>query len=211
LPEQAQAALLLAAVADGPDLRAAATAISGPGARTLMPAEQLGLIKIDRTGLHFSHPLVRSAIYHTAPFAQRAAAHRELASALHDQPDRRAWHLAAAALDPDEQVASLLEATATQAQRRGGAAAAALAMERAAELSPDPEDQARRLIAAASAAVPTGQGDWVRDLATPRPRRHSGPRTAAGGPARSRVGAGLVGPAFRSAAGAHLGRQRGIA
>ena len=166
LPEPAQAALLLAAVADDPDLSAATTAVSGPGAQTLVPAEQLGLIKIDRTGLHFSHPLVRSAIYHSAPFAQRAAAHRELASALHNQPDRRAWHLAAAALQPDEHVAALLEATATQAQHRGGAAAAALALERAAELSPDPEDQARRLAAAASAAVPTGQADWVEDLAT---------------------------------------------
>src|SRR5580704_16256522 len=164
LPEPAQAALLLAAVADGPDLSAAATAVAGPGAQTLAPAEQLGLIKIDRTGLGFSHPLVRSAIYHSAPFAQQAAAHRQLAGALHDQPDRRAWHLAAAALHPDEQVASLLEATATQAQRRGGAAAAALAMERAAELSPDPEDQARRLVAAGSAAVSTGQADWVEDL-----------------------------------------------
>ena len=164
LPEPARAALLLAAVADGPDLSAAATAVSGPGAQTLAPAEQLGLIKIDRTGLQFSHPLVRSAIYHSAPFARRAAAHRELASALHDQPDRRAWHLAAAALHPDEQVASLLEATAAQAQRRGGAAAAALAMERAAELSPDRADQARRLVAAASAAVSTGQADWVEDL-----------------------------------------------
>jgi DNA-binding CsgD family transcriptional regulator len=165
LPEQTQAALLLAAVADGQDLRAATAAFSGPGARNLEPAEQLGLVKIDRTGLRFSHPLVRSAIYHSAPFAQRAAAHRELASVLHDQPDRRAWHLAAATLHPDEEVASLLEATATQAQRRGGAAAAALAMERAAELSPDVGDQARRLVAAASAAVPAGQGDWVQDLA----------------------------------------------
>src|SRR6266576_2923861 len=166
LPEQAQAALLLAAVADGPDLRAAATAVSGPDARALTPAEQLGLVKVDRTGLQFSHPLVRSALYHSAPFAQRAAAHRQLAGALHDQPDRRAWHLAAAALQPDEHVASLLEATAAQAQHRGGAAAAALAMERAAELSPDRADQARRLVAAASAAVPTGQGDWVQELAT---------------------------------------------
>ena len=66
----------------------------------------------------------------------------------------------------DEQVASQLEASATQAQQRGGAAAAALAMERAAELSPDPADQARRLVAAASGAVPTGQADWVQDLAT---------------------------------------------
>jgi DNA-binding CsgD family transcriptional regulator len=166
LPEPTQAALLLAAVADSPDLNAAASHGAGPDARALAPAEQLGLVKVDRAGLHFSHPLVRSAIYHSAPFAQRAAAHRELASALHDQPDRRAWHLAAAALHADEHVASLLEATAAQAQRRGGAAAAALAMERAAELSPDPEDQARRLVAAASAAVPTGQGDWVQDLAT---------------------------------------------
>jgi DNA-binding CsgD family transcriptional regulator len=166
LPEQARAALLLAAVADGPDLSAAASHGAGPDPQILAPAEQLGLVKVDRTGLQFSHPLVRSAIYHSAPFAQRAAAHRELAAALPGQPDRRAWHLAAAALLPDEQVASLLEATADQAQYRGGAAAAALAMERAAELSPDPEDQARRLVAAASAAVPTGQADWVQDLAT---------------------------------------------
>ena len=85
LPQPAQAALLLAAVADGPDLSAAASHGAGPGAQTLAPAEQLGLIKIDRTGLRFSHPLVRSAIYHSAPFARRAAAHRELASALRRQ------------------------------------------------------------------------------------------------------------------------------
>jgi DNA-binding CsgD family transcriptional regulator len=165
LPEQARAALLLAAVADGPDLRVAASHGAGPDARALTSAEQLGLVTVTRTGLQFSHPLVRSAIYHSAPFARRAAAHRELADALHDQPDRRAWHLAAAALQPDEHVAALLEATADEAQHRGGAAAAALALERAAELSPDRADQARRLVAAASAAVPTGQGDWVQELA----------------------------------------------
>jgi DNA-binding CsgD family transcriptional regulator len=166
LPEQAKAALLLAAVADGPDLAAAASYGAGPDAGALAPAEQLGLVTVDRSGLQFSHPLVRSAIYHYAPFAQLAAAHRQLADGLQDQPDRRAWHLAAAALRPDEQVASLLQATAAQAQHRGGAAAAALALERAAELSPDRADQARRLVAAASAAVPTGQADWVHDLAT---------------------------------------------
>ena len=166
LPEPAQAALLRAAVADGPDLGAAASRGAGPDARAFAPAEQLGLVKVDLTGLQFSHPLVRSAIYHSAPFAQRAAAHRQLAETLHDQPDRRAWHLAAAALNPDEQVAAVLEATAAQAQHRGGAAAAALALERAAELSPDRADQARRLVAAASAAISTGQADWVQDLAT---------------------------------------------
>ena len=166
LPIQAQAALRLAAVADEPDLGAAARHGAGPDAGALAPAEQAGLVTVDRTGLHFAHPLVRSAIYHATPFAQRAEAHRQLAGSLDDQPDRRAWHLAAASLGPDEQVASLLEATAAQSQRRGGAAAAAMALERAAELSPARRDQARRLVAAASAAVPAGQGDWVRDLAT---------------------------------------------
>ena len=165
LPERTQAALLLAAVADGSELTAAASH-GGPDALTLAPAEREGLVTLDRAGLRFSHPLVRSAIYHSAPFAQRAAAHRQLARALHNQPDRRAWHLAAAALQPDEEVASLLEATAAQAQHRGGAAAAALAMERAAELSPVYANQARRLVAAASIAIPTGQADWVQDLAS---------------------------------------------
>ncbi|MGH3248008.1 MAG: AAA family ATPase, partial [Trebonia sp.] len=165
LPEPARAALLLAAVADGQDLRAAASGIPALDPEALAPAERLGLVTMDRTGLRFSHPLIRSAIYHAAPFAQRAAAHRQLAGALDDQPDRQAWHLASAALHPDEHVASLLEATAAHARRRGGAAAAALALERAAELSPAPQDAARRLVSAASAAVTAGQGDWVQDLA----------------------------------------------
>ena len=211
LPEQTQAALLLAAVADGPDLNAAASHGAGPDARALAPAEQLGLVKVDRAGLHFSHPLVRSAIYHSAPFAQRAAAHRELASALHDQPDRRAWHLAAAALHPDEHVASLLEATAAQAQRRGGAAAAALALERAAELSPDPEDQARRLVCGRVGRRSHRSGGLGARSRRPGARCHGGPGTAADRPPRCRVGAGLVGPAHRCAPGAPLRRRGCIA
>src|SRR6266545_424766 len=153
LPEPTRAALLLAAVADAPDLGAAAGGSFELDPKALVPAEEKGLIKIDEAGVQFSHPLVRSAVYHAAPFADRAAAHRRLAGTLNDQPDRRAWHLAAAALRPDAQVAALLEETAAEAQRRGGAAAAALALERSAELSPDRAEQARRLVAAASAAV----------------------------------------------------------
>ena len=211
LPERARDALLLAAVADGPDLSTAASHGGGPDARALAPAEQLGLVTVDRTGLQFSHPLVRSAIYHSAPFARRAAAHRQLAQALHDQPDRRAWHLAAAALQPDEHVASLLEATATQAQQRGGAAVAALAMERAAELSPDRADQARRLVAAASAAVPTSQTDWIQDLTTRALAVTADPRLRL--TARHYAGwrAGLLRPPHRRAGGAPVRRRRGSA
>jgi DNA-binding CsgD family transcriptional regulator len=162
LPESTRAALLVAAAADG----AAPGAITALDAAALAPAEQLGLVKVDQSGLRFTPPLVRSAVYHSAPFADRAAAHLTLARTLADEPDRRAWHLAAAALRPDEQVASLLETTVGQARHRGGAAAAAVALERAAELSPDPETQARRFMSAATAASATGQADWVEDLAT---------------------------------------------
>ena len=163
LPGPTRTALLLAAVADSPDLTAAAVPGLSPGA--LAPAEAAGLIRMDRPGPRFTHPLVRAAVYHAVPFAERAAAHLMIADALRDQPDRYAWHLAAAALEPDEHVASLLEGSAARAQRRGGAAAAARALERAAELSPGERDKARRLLAAADLALPAGQADWVRELA----------------------------------------------
>ncbi len=163
LPGTARAALLLAAAADSPDLTAAA--VPGLSAVTLAPAEAAGLIRLDAPGPRFTHPLVRSAVYRAASFAERSAAHLKVADALRDQPDRYAWHLAAAALEPDEHVASLLEDSAAQAQRRGGAAAAARALERAAELSPGERDKARRLLAAADLALPAGQADWVRELA----------------------------------------------
>jgi DNA-binding CsgD family transcriptional regulator len=163
LPRETRVALLLAAVADRPDLPA--VAVPGLSAVALAPAEAAGLIRLEGPGPQFTHPLVRSAVYHGAPFAERAAAHLKVADAVRDQADRYAWHLAAAALEPDERVAALLEDSAAQAQRRGGTAAAARALERAAELSPGEQDQARRLLAAADLALPAGQADWVRDLA----------------------------------------------
>jgi DNA-binding CsgD family transcriptional regulator len=162
LPAEARAALLLAAVADSPDVLAAT--IPGLSADALAPAEAAGLIRLDVTGMHFTHPLVRSAVYHAVPFAERAAAHLQVAEVLHDQADRYAWHLAAAAQAPDEHVASLLDQTAAQAQR-GGAAAAARALERAADLSLHHNDKAGRLLAAAGLAQSAGQADWVRELA----------------------------------------------
>ena len=162
LPGQTRTALLIASAADSPDVTAA---MPGLTAAALAPAEAAGLIRLDGPALRFTHPLVRAAVYHAVPFADRAAAHLAIADVLRDQPDRHAWHLSAAALEPDERVASLLEDSAARAQRRGGAAAAARALERAAELSPAEPDKARRLLAAADLALPAGQADWVRDLA----------------------------------------------
>jgi len=165
LPALTRDALLLAAAADSTDREAVMR--SGPGLdpAVLAPAEQADLVSVDTTGVHFRHPLIRSAVYHRAPFASRAEVHRRLADLLHDQPDRRAWHLAVAALRPDENIASLLAATTVPAQRRDGPAAQVLILERATRLSPDPAIRARRLLSAAEAAASTGQTAWARDLA----------------------------------------------
>jgi DNA-binding CsgD family transcriptional regulator len=74
LPARTQAALLLAAVADGPELTAAASHGGGPDALTLAPAEREGLVTVDRAGLRFAHPLVRSAIFSYLGVADIAAA-----------------------------------------------------------------------------------------------------------------------------------------
>ncbi|AXB42148.1 AAA family ATPase [Amycolatopsis albispora] len=155
LPEATREALLLVA----------ADELAAPGlADELAPAERAGLLRI-AGGVRFRHPLIRSAIYHGAPLAARRRAHRELARLLAAEPDRRAWHLAAAAEAPDEEIAAALEDSASRARERGGYAAAATALERAAELSPDSDDRARRLVTAAGVAVNTGQPEWVEQLA----------------------------------------------
>jgi DNA-binding CsgD family transcriptional regulator len=157
--------LILAAAGDAADRDAIVRAGLRFDPAVLAPAEELGLITVDTAGARPRHPLIRSAIYHGAPFASRAAAHRQLAGLLRGQPDRRAWHLAAATLQPDEEVAAMLATTAPLARQRSGPVAHALALERAGELSPDPARAARRLLAAAEAAVSAGQSGWARELA----------------------------------------------
>ncbi|MGW4488948.1 AAA family ATPase [Amycolatopsis sp. NPDC004368] len=126
----------------------------------LASAEQDRLVAFDEgtRRLVFRHPLIRSAVVDACTSAERRAAHRALAQVLVDHPERRAWHLGEASVEPDEQVAVLLEQAARRIAARGDAVGAVAALVRAADLSPHGSDRARRLAEAAYiGADATGQ------------------------------------------------------
>jgi DNA-binding CsgD family transcriptional regulator len=138
----------------------------GAGAQAFGVAERAGLVRIAEGRVRFHHPLVRSAVYRGTTFDRRQAVHQALAAALpgEEHADRRAWHRAAAAMEPDPEVAAELERSAERARRRGGYAAAARALERSAELTAAEELRSRRLADAADAAWLAGQPDRALGL-----------------------------------------------
>lgn len=169
LPANTQRLLLIAAAEPVGDTallwRAARLLAIDPDAAA--QAVDAGLIELG-SRVRFRHPLVRSALYQAAKVADRREAHRALAAATDPEtdPDRRAWHRAHATLGPDEIVAAELEHCAQRAQARGGVAAAAAFLERAAELSADPAHAGARALAAAQATFDAGAPERAAGLVT---------------------------------------------
>ena len=160
--------LLTLAAADpvgDPGLVWRAAARLGIGTEAAEPAIEAGLVEFG-IRVRFPHPLVRSASYLLAPIQERRQAHAALAEVTDPEadPDRRAWHRAQAAAGPDEDIAVELERSAGRARTRGGLAASAAFLERAAVLTPDPARRAGRALAAAQAKSRAGAFDAARDL-----------------------------------------------
>jgi DNA-binding CsgD family transcriptional regulator len=167
LPEQTRRLLQLAA-ADPSGDRSLLWRAAGRldiGVQAGAPAVEAGLVEFDGR-VRFRHPLARSAAYRSASRAERQQLHAALAAVTDSRldPDRRAWHLAQAVPDKDEEVAAELERSAGRAQARGGVAAAAAFLERAALLTGEPARRAGRALAAAQAKVQAGASGAARDL-----------------------------------------------
>lgn len=159
LPDDTRRLLLVAATEPLGDvhlLRRAAERL-GLTMDAATPAEAAGLIDV-WDAVRFRHPLVRSAVYHSATVPDRQAAHRVLADVTDADrdPDRRAWHRAQATTDPDEGVAAELERSADRALAHGGLAAGAALLERAAGITPDAADRVERELKAAQTMMHAG-------------------------------------------------------
>jgi DNA-binding CsgD family transcriptional regulator/tetratricopeptide (TPR) repeat protein len=160
LPASTRRALLVVAASDVGELPALSRALHvlGLEAQDLKPAERAGLVTL-ASSVDFCHPLARSAVYGAAEATDRSRAHQALAVAADaaGEFDRRAWHLAATAHAPDEQIASALVGAAESARYRGGVSSEAKALERAALLTPEPRLRAQRLARAGDAAYRAGR------------------------------------------------------
>ncbi|CAM4425432.1 LuxR family transcriptional regulator [Nocardia ninae] len=128
-------------------------------------AEDVSLVEFG-TRVRFIHPLARSAVYQAATAAERRRAHGALAQVSDPvtDPDRVAWHRALASAGPDEEVATALTRSANRAQARGGVAAAAAFLERAAALTLDPILRSERVLAAVEAKLSVGDFGVAAEL-----------------------------------------------
>jgi DNA-binding CsgD family transcriptional regulator/tetratricopeptide (TPR) repeat protein len=166
LPSDTQGLLLVgAATAGDPSLIWLAAERLGWSPHAIAPAVDAGLV-VTQPMFAFRHPLIRSAVYAAATAAKRRHVHAVLAEVTDPEtdPDRRAWHLAAATAGPSESLAEELERCAVRAQRRGGLSTQAAFLERSAEMTPDPRRQAERRVAAAEAALVGGAPVRARAL-----------------------------------------------
>ncbi|MFW0153309.1 AAA family ATPase [Mycobacterium sp. smrl_JER01] len=162
LDDDVRSVLLAAAAEAAPTVDQLARAVGGElGQVTVLleAAEVEGVVAIEGNRVRFTHPLLASGIYDSAPPAQRREMHRRWAEVA-AEPELRARHLAMSATVADDATLATLDAAADSARARGAPAVAAELVELAIRLGGD--SVSRRLRAAENHYV---AGDLVRAAA----------------------------------------------
>jgi hypothetical protein len=155
--------LLLAAASDdacttAEILQVAGTVLDvGLTLQAFQPAVDAHLITITGSRVAFSHPLVSSAIYASAPVEELRLVHAALARIVPSEEDRHLWHRVQASMGVDDGLANELERLAERTAAQGAGAVAVTALERAAGLSSQAGQRADRLLRAAELAAETGR------------------------------------------------------
>jgi len=150
LPDGSRRFLLAAAAHAHPTIAVTEAASGITAAAGLDPAVGAGIVELDGSRIRFTHPLLAAGVLEAADPRVRADVHARLAELLED-PEARAWQLAASIQEPDEDVAAAVESAAEHARMRGGLRPAALLLDCAERLTPPDhhEEAVRRAVEAA--------------------------------------------------------------
>jgi DNA-binding CsgD family transcriptional regulator len=150
LPSESRDFLIAAAAHAHPTVTITETASGVPRASGLVPAVDARIVEVDGDRIRFTHPLLAAGALETADPVRRAGIHARLAELL-DDPEARAWQLAASTDEPDEAVAAVIEDAAAHARKRGAPRPAALLLDRAEQLTPPSsrDETVRRAVEAA--------------------------------------------------------------
>lgn len=165
LPGLTRSLVLIAALDDTVDLGevlAVARRMHGPDVSLddLAPAVDAGLLVADKYTVTFRHPLIRWTVDRSASAQVRLATHAAIAAVLDEEDTRRIWHLAAATVSTDAEVADRLAGLAERVNLWGSPGTALRAWERSARLTPDRLLRAQRLMRAAHSAL--GINDFAK-------------------------------------------------
>ena len=172
LPPECRDFLLAAAAHAHPTIPITEVATGVERGQGLMPALEARVVELEGDRIRFTHPLLAAGAYETADPLRRAEIHTRLAELL-ENPEARAWQLAASVELPDEEIAAALDGAAQHARARGALRPAALLLDRARELTPTdrPDHAVRRAVDAAYLHFESGDSPraeaQLRDVTAP--------------------------------------------
>jgi DNA-binding CsgD family transcriptional regulator len=174
LPRESREFLLAASAHAHPTIALTEAASGITREAGLSPALEARLVELDGDRIRFTHPLLAAGAYEIGDPLRRNEIHVRLAELL-DDPEARAWQLAACVTEADEEIAETLVGAADHARARGALRPAALLLDRARELTPvgRGDEAVRRGIEAAYLHFESGDSrraeTKLQDLTAPLP------------------------------------------